>query len=147
LLGLFGLIIPIFPGLVVIWLAGLVYGVVSGFGALGWAIFAGMTLLMIAGNLADNVLMGAKAKESGASWISIGLALLAGIVGSFLLPPVGGLLAAPIVLFLAEYLRHRRVDESWRATSGLMLGCGWAVLARMGIGIVMIAAWAIWAWA
>ena len=29
LLGLFGLIIPIFPGLVVIWLAGLVYGVVS----------------------------------------------------------------------------------------------------------------------
>ncbi len=146
LLGLFGLVVPIFPGLVVIWLAGGVYGIVSGFGPLGWAMFGVMTLLMLIGNVADNLLMGAKAKEGGASWISIAAAFLAGIAGSVLLPPIGGLLAAPVALFLAEFLRHRNVDASWRATSGMMMGCGWAFAARFALGVIMIGAWAIWAW-
>src|SRR3990172_7824912 len=81
LVGLFGLVIPIFPGGVVIWLAALLYGLVSGFGTLGGWIFAIITLLMLASAAADNVLMGARAHKEGASWRAIILALLAGLVG------------------------------------------------------------------
>jgi uncharacterized protein len=63
LVGLFGLIIPIFPGNVVMWLAALVYGLVFGFGRLGGIIFGIITLLMFVAVLADNFLMGAKARE------------------------------------------------------------------------------------
>jgi len=36
LTGLLGLIVPVFPGLVIIWLAAIAYGFVNGFGTLGW---------------------------------------------------------------------------------------------------------------
>jgi uncharacterized protein YqgC (DUF456 family) len=35
LVGLFGLVVPVFPGITVIWLAALGYGVWSGFSTLG----------------------------------------------------------------------------------------------------------------
>ena len=47
LFGLFGLVIPIFPGNVVMWLAALIYGLVFGFGRLGGVMFAIITLLML----------------------------------------------------------------------------------------------------
>lgn len=147
LVGLFGLIVPIFPGLVVIWLAGLGFGIVSGFSTLGWVMFALMTILMVIGNLADNVLMGAKARQGGASWVSIGLALVAGVIGSLAWPPIGGLLTAPLALFLAEYMRRRNWQDSWKATSGLMVGCGWSFIIRFIIGVIMTGLWMIWAWA
>ena len=100
LVGLFGLIIPIFPGNVVMWLAALVYGLVFGFGKLGGIVFAIITVLMLIAAAADNLLMGAKAREKGAAWGSIILALLAGVIGTIVLPPIGGphCCAASVVL-------------------------------------------------
>jgi uncharacterized protein YqgC (DUF456 family) len=107
-MGLFGLLVPIFPGLVVIWIAVLAYGLISpgAFDVLGWAMFILITLLMLFGSVIDNILMAKKARDKQAAWTSIGLGILAGIVFSLLLPPVGGILAAPLALFLAEYLRR-----------------------------------------
>lgn len=145
LVGLIGLIVPVFPGIVVIWLAALGYGIVTGFTRLAWLIFAALTVLMLVGVLVDNVMMGAKARQTGASWWSIGLALLAGIVGTVLWPPVGGLVAALLSLFLAEYARLGDWDRAFQASRGLALGCGWAFVIRFGIGVVMIALWGAWA--
>src|SRR4030067_1235185 len=96
LVGLFGLIVPIFPGTVIIWLAALGYGVVSGFGALGTVLFVIITILMLAGTLVDNVFLGAGARKGGASWKTIGVALVAGVLGTFIFPPFGGVVAAPV---------------------------------------------------
>ena len=79
--GLVLLIIPIFPGITVIWLAALLYGIVTGFDTLGIVILVLITLGMIAGVTVDNVLMGAGARQGGASWLTIGVALFAGIAG------------------------------------------------------------------
>ncbi len=145
LVGLFGLAVPIFPGLVVIWLAALGYGVVAGFGTLGAILFTVITLLMVAGAVLDNVLMGAKAREAGASWESIAVGLLAGVVGTIVFPPIGGLIAAPLGILLMEYYKSKDADQAMRATRGLALGCGWAFVLRFGLGIVMIGLWAAWA--
>jgi hypothetical protein len=40
-----------------------------------------MTVLMIAGSLIDNVIMGTRARQQGASWVAIGVALVAGRAG------------------------------------------------------------------
>ncbi len=63
LAGLLGLIIPAFPGLTVIWLAALGFGVIHGFSTLGIVLFVLLTLLMIGGNVVDNLLMGAGALQ------------------------------------------------------------------------------------
>lgn len=139
-----GLIVPIFPGIVVIWVMAILSVVVSG-GSSGWLLLGFLTMLMILGVLADNFLMGAKAREKGASWQGIGLGLLAGLVGTMIFPPVGGIIAAPLVLFWMENRRLQNRAQAVEIVRALMIGWGWAFVVRFGIGIVMVFAWGIWA--
>ncbi len=144
--GLLVSLMPIVPGVVIIWLAALLYGLVAGFGTLGAWLFVFLTLLTIVAMLADNVLMGAKAREAGASWLSIALALLAGVVGTFIFPPLGGLIAAPLALYLVELMRLKDRSETWEIVKGLLTGVGLSSLVRFGIGLLMVIVWGIWAY-
>jgi uncharacterized protein YqgC (DUF456 family) len=146
LVGLFGLIVPIFPGTVVIWLAILGYGVVTGFSPLAIVLFVIITILMLVGTLVDNVMMGAGARKGGASWVTIGVALLAGVVGTLIFPPLGGVLAAPIAVLLLEYLRTMDVGKAWESLRGLATGWGLSFVVRFGIGVVMMCLWWLWVW-
>src|SRR3990172_851050 len=130
LVGLVGLIIPVFPGIVVIWLAALVYGLVTGFETLGTVLFVLITLLMLVGAVIDNILMAALARQGGASWVSIILGMVAGLVGTILVPPIGGFIASPLVILLLEYWRRRDWDKSWQGTRGP--GWGWGVFFFVG---------------
>lgn len=146
LVGLFGLIVPIFPGLVIMWLATLVYGIVTGFRTLGIVLFIIITLLMIAGSIADNLMMGAGARKGGASWLAVGVAILAGVVGTIIWPPIGGLIAAPLGIFLLELVRYREFKKAWSAFLGLATGWGLSFFVRFGIGVMMILLWWLWVW-
>jgi uncharacterized protein YqgC (DUF456 family) len=143
--GLFGLIVPIFPGITVIWLAALGYGVVTGFSTLGWVLFAVITVLLIVGVTIDNVLMGAKARKEGAAWSSLALGWLAGILGTILLPPLGGIIAAPLVVLLLEYLRQRDFNKALASLRGLAIGWGASFVVRFFVGLAMIGIWLVWA--
>jgi len=145
LVGLVGLIIPIFPGIVVIWLAALGYGLVTGISGWGIVLFILLTVLMIAGVTVDNLLMGAGARQGGASWATILVGLVAGVLGTILVPPIGGLIAAPAAVFLLEYWRGRDAEAAWRATRGLAVGWGLSFFVRFGIGLGMIGLWLVWA--
>jgi uncharacterized protein YqgC (DUF456 family) len=145
LVGLFGLIVPIFPGIVVIWLAALGYGVVTGFTTMGWVLFTLLTLLMITGATIDNVLMSAKAHKEGTSWISIALGMLAGILGTIFLPPFGGLIATPLVVLLLEFQRQRSFKKALASLRGLAIGWSVSFVVRFMIGLAMIGIWLVWA--
>ena len=144
LVGLVGLIVPIFPGIVVIWLATLGYGIVAGFEVAGIIIFVILTLLMIAGTTVDNVLMAAGSRKGGASWWTIVAGLVAGTIGTIVFPPFGGLIAAPLVILLIEFVRVRELNLAWRATGGMVIGWGLSFFVRLGIGIVMLLLWLLW---
>jgi uncharacterized protein len=145
LTGMAGLITTIIPGLTIIWVAALVYGLVTGFTLWKGILFVVITAFMIVGNLADNVLMGATAREKGASWLAIGLSLAAGIAGSIIWPPFGGLVLALLMLFVVEFIRLRNFKKALDSTRSMMMGCGLAVMVRMGIALIMIGLWFIWA--
>ena len=143
--GLLSLLIVIIPGLVIIWAAGLVYGLVIGFDTAGWIIFAIMTVLMIVGSLIDNVLMGASARQKGASWAGIGAALAGALLGTLFFPPIGGIVLALTALFAVEYFRVKDWRKALDSTGSLAMGCGWAVVARLAMGAMMIGLWLLWA--
>lgn len=143
-IGLLGMVVPIYPGVVIIWAAVLIHGLVTGFATLEIWVLAVISLLALAGTLVDNFLMGGKARQAGASWISIAGALLAGLIGTFAFPPLGGLIAAPTLLFLLEYARLRDSTEAWGVTKGLLTGWGLSFVARIFIGLVMVVIWAVW---
>ena len=146
LVGLFGLVIPVFPGTVIMWLGALGYGIVKGFSTLGVVLFVFITLLMLAGTLADNLFMGAGARKGGASWSTIGIALLAGVLGTLFFPPLGGLIAAPMAVLLLEAYRTGSLEKGWQALRGLAAGWGMSFIVRFGIGVVMMLLWWLWVW-
>jgi len=143
-LGLFSLIIPGIPGLTIIWLASLVFMLLTGFSWQVWVAFAFMTVFMLVGNISDNLLMGAGARKQGASWLAIGVALAAGVVGTIFLPPFGGLAAALVGLFIVEYFRLKDWQKALDSAGSMAMGCGWAVALRFAIGVLMIALWVLW---
>lgn len=147
LAGLAMLLLPILPGLWVMWLAALAYGIVHGFDTAGIILMVIITVLTVVGGLMDNIMMGAKARVSGASWLSIGVALVGAIAGSILLPPLGGLLFAVIGIFAVEYFRIKDWRKALESTKGLALGCGWGVIARFGFGVLVMIVWLIWVFA
>ncbi len=141
------LVIPILPGLVIIWVAALAYGLIAGFGVLGWSMFGIITVLMIAGSVLDNVLMGTSAHKKGAPWWVILLAMVAAIAANFFLPIIGGILGGLLVLFLIQWLRLRDWQMALDSMKGMLIGWGWAFVFRFIIGMIMIGLWLIWAWA
>ena len=145
LLGLFSLLTYIVPGLTIIWVCVLAYGIVTGFTLWTGVIFGVITVLMIIGNLVDNYMMGKEAHKSGAAWWSVIVALIAGVAGTIALPPFGGIAAAALSILIIEWIRKKDFKEGLKSTGGILKGCGASVIIRFFIGSVMIGLWAIWA--
>ncbi len=150
IIGLVGLIVPVFPGLTVMWLGTLAYALIQS--AAGhmtgwdWFLFALITLLMIIGNVVDNIIIARKMRDKYVPWSSILIAFVAGIVASFFLTPLVGLVAAPLGLFLAELGRLKNRDAAIESTKAYMIGWGWAFGARFIIGLMITGFWMLWAW-
>lgn len=142
--GLFALVF--LPGLVIIWAAALGYGLVAGFGKLGWVMFALISLLMLGGLVIGEVLAARRSLQAGVPWWVVFVTLLAAIAGNFALPVAGGILAALAVLFLIEWMRCRDWRKALRSMRGLLIGWGWGFVIRFIMGLVMIGLWLIWAW-
>jgi uncharacterized protein len=150
IVGLLGLIMPVFPGLVVMWLGTLVYAILQN--AAGnmngwkWSIFGIITLLMITGSIADNLIIARKMRDKYVPWSSILFAFGASLIASLFFTPLVGLVAAPVGLFLAESRRLKDRDAAVDSTKAYMIGWGWAFGIRFLIGLVMIGFWMLWAW-
>ena len=152
LIGFFGLFLVFFPGLTVIWASILLWAVATGFnyGAGPWtftltiATFSVITFLMLFGNILDNIFMAGGARTKGASWWAIALSWVAMIVGGIFLTPFGGLAAALLVLFMAELVRINDPRAAFQSASNMAFGCGWAVLARLAIAVLMIVLFVMW---
>jgi len=149
-IGLAGLIVPVFPGLTVMWLATLFYAVVENadgrMGWIDWTLFAFITILMLAGNLIDNIIIARKMRGHAIPWTSIGISYLAGIVGSILGTPLIGLAASPVALFGAEFLRLHDRRAAFASARAYMIGWGAAFGVRFLIGLMMTGLWMLWAW-
>src|SRR5215210_5574289 len=84
LVGLVGLIVPVFPGLVIMWLGTLVYALIQNAAnqmtGWDWFIFGIITVLMIVGNIADNLIIARKMRDKYIPWSSILFAFAASII-------------------------------------------------------------------
>jgi uncharacterized protein YqgC (DUF456 family) len=150
IIGLLGLIVPVFPGLFIMWLGTLLYALIQNaagnMSGLDWFLFAVITVLMIAGSILDNLIIAYKMRDKYVPWSSIFFAFAAGVVASIFFTPLIGLVAAPVGLFLAESRRLKNREAAIDSTKAYMIGWGWAFGARSLIGLAMIGFWMLWAW-
>ena len=144
LVGAVTLVFPVLTGLVIIWAGAIIYGLAVGFTTPGWVILTIITVLMIVGFILDYVVMGATLKQGGASWSAVILAMISGIIATFALPPFGGLVFAPLVLFIVEWIRLKQWRLALLTTRSYIFGITKTTLTRMGFGLTMIILWFFW---
>ena len=142
--GLVGTVVPVLPGLVLVWGAALAYGIADGFGAAGTAAFVVITALGAAGVAAGVVLPRRAAGAAGAARTSLWLGGLVAIVGFFVVPVVGVPLGGALGIFVGEQLRTRDAGVAWQATWATLKSFGLAALVQLGAGVVMVLAWVGW---
>lgn len=143
--GILGVLVPVIPDMALIWLAALSYGLLVGWGTWGGWIFVAITLLAIAGAAAEIGGGGVGARVGGASvWAIIG-GLVLGVIGLVFFTPLGGVVALLLGTFLVDYLRLKDSRRALRGMLGMGIGYGLAFFVKLGLALVMVGLWLIWA--
>ena len=142
--GIVGTVVPLVPGLLLVWGAALGYGIAAGFGSVGMVAFAAITALALAGAAAGWVVPQRVAGKAGASRMSMLAAASGAVIGFFVIPvvglPVGGLAG----MYLAELQRTADTATAWRTTRATLVALGVAALVQLGVGLAMAAVWVLW---
>ncbi len=139
--GLVGVLVPILPGLLLVFAAVLVWAIDVG-GGTAWTVFGVATAVLVAGTVVKYAVPGRRLKTSGIPsstlWFGIGL----GVVGFFVIPVVGLFLGFVLGVYLAE---HRRVGQAaaWPSTREALRAVGVSILIELVAGVVAALVWAV----
>jgi uncharacterized protein YqgC (DUF456 family) len=144
LTGIVGSMIPVLPDVILIWGAGLVYGLAVGWGSWGPWLFAGMTILAGLALLAEVWMSGAGARAGGASIWGILAGFALGAVGLVFFSPIGGFVGLLLGTFLVEYLRLGDRRLALRAVFGAGVGFGASFLVKLVLCLGMAGLWVVW---
>lgn len=139
LVGLIGIVVPVLPGTVLIFLAALIYAVVEGFRTVGWPTLLVLGLLMIAATSADLWAGIAGAKIGGAGGWSVLAGLVGGLVGFVVLNLPGAILGAVLGVLLSEMLRLGDWKKALKAGGGWAVGWVLSVILQLSLGLAMVA--------
>jgi uncharacterized protein YqgC (DUF456 family) len=144
--GLVGIVLPVIPGLLLIWIAGLWWTVADGGGAARWTVFAVLTVLAAVGTVTKYVLPARSAAARGAPVSTLLVGALGAIVGFFVIPVVGLLVGGVLGIYLAEYARLRDGGRAWTSTRAALVALGIGLLVELTAGVLMIAGWLLGVW-
>lgn len=141
LVGIFGSIIQIIPGVLIVVGAILVWAILTG--GLAWWIFVLAALVAAAGMILKWVIAGRHLKKSSVSNTSIIIGLIIGAIGFFVIPVLGLPLGFVAGVFACELVRESNTDKAWKATVVALKATGITILVELGSALVAAALWII----
>lgn len=144
LAGLAGVLIPWFPDILLIWGAGLVYGILVGWGTWGPWLFVLMTVAALVGFVAEVAVSVAGARVGGASGWGILAGLMLAVVGMIVFSPLGALIGLALGMLLVEGWRQRNLRKAAAATLGAVIGWGASFLVKFSLSLWMVLLWGAW---
>jgi uncharacterized protein YqgC (DUF456 family) len=140
--GLVGVLLPVVPGLLLIWAAGLWWTIGDGGGA-RWSVFGVLTALLAVGTVAKYVLPARSAAARGAPATTLVAGALGAVVGFFVIPVVGVVVGGVAGIYVAELARLRDGGRAWTSTRAALVAIGIGVLIELTAGVLMIGVWAL----
>jgi len=138
-IGLVGIILPVIPGSILIFVAAFFYALLDGFQTVGWITLVVLGLLAAAATTADLWATSMGAKAGGASGWSILAGMVGGLVGLIFFSLPGSILGALLGMFLVEVLRVRDLRKAVKSGGGWLMGWLLSVILELAIGLIMIA--------
>lgn len=146
LVGLIGVVVPVLPGLVLIWVAAVATTLLVARDLTGWLVAALLTVLFGLGMAATIWLPARQGRRGGVPLRSLFAAGVGAVVGFFVVPVIGFLVGGAVGLLAAERSRLGAWDPALRSVGGVVRAYGVGVLVELVAGVSMIAVWAVATW-
>ena len=143
LLGLVGVVVPVMPGLLIVWLAGVGTLLWQEADLTGWFVAGVLTVLFGLGTAATLYLPARTGRRGGLTAGTVGAVLAGALVGFVVVPVAGLILGAAVGLYLGERLRLGGHQQAWASMWTVLRAYGVGVLVELVIGITMIGLWAV----
>ncbi|MGW5273776.1 DUF456 domain-containing protein [Streptomyces sp. NPDC004044] len=142
LLGLVGVLVPGVPGQAIVWAAVLWWALTDRSPA-AWGVLIGATALLLLNQALKPLLRPRRPRESGAPRKTLMLGGIAGIVGFFVLPVVGGILGYVGAIYGAERLRLGSGGAARASLRSVMRATGYSVLVELFACLLVTGAWLV----
>lgn len=142
--GIVGTIAPVLPGLWLIWAACLVYGLIAGFGTVGWIAMGVITVIATGATAAGFVLPQRGATGAGVSPLGQVLAFILAIAGFFIVPVVGAPIGFALGILVAALAQSRRLGPAWTMTLSTLKSMLLASGVQLAGGLAMALVWVGW---
>lgn len=146
LVGVVGVLVPVLPGLLLVWAAGLLWVWQDGGGAGRIAAGVLMTGLFVAGTVAKYVLPARSATGAGAPRSTLALGALGAVVGFFVVPVLGVLVGGVGAVFLAELARLHDSRAAGRSTWAVLRAVGLGMLVELAAALLIVGTWLVAVW-
>jgi uncharacterized protein YqgC (DUF456 family) len=144
LAGLAGALIPWFPDILLIWGAGLAYGVLVGWGTWGPWLFLLMSVAALVALAAEVAVSAFGARVGGASGWGIVAGIALAVLGFIIFSPLGALVGLALGMLLVEGWRHRNLRRALSATAGALVGWGASFVVKFSLSLWMVVLWGVW---
>ncbi|MGN2635468.1 DUF456 domain-containing protein [Nocardia takedensis] len=140
LVGLVGVVVPILPGVILIFGAVLVWAIMTGGGG-AWAVFGVAAAFLVISGVIKYTWPGRKMKDAGVSNRALVIGALLGIVGFFVIPIVGLFVGFVLGVYLSELQRLGQNQLAWPATKHALKGVGLSMLIELFGGLLAAGVW------
>jgi len=138
--GLVGVVVPVLPGLLLVWGAVAVWAVVEG-GTAAWVLLVGATVVAVASQVVKYVVPGRRLERAGVPRSSLVAGGLAAVVGFFVVPVLGLFLGFVGGVYLAERQRLGTHEASWTSTRHALHAVGLSILLELAAALAVAVAW------
>lgn len=142
LVGLVAIVLPVLPGLLIVWLGVLLWAMDTS-SATGWWTLAGATGLIAIGVTLEYMIPGKRMRRAGVKTSTLLIAVVFAIVGAIVIPVIGLFLGFPAGIYLVERVRRGGHSEAWGATKHALRAVGLNILIELATGISVMVMWLI----
>lgn len=141
--GIVGTLVPVLPGLLLVWLAGLAWAILDGADTTHWIIFAIMTLIFLVGfGLSFYIPAKSTKRDSAPKWTLLVASFFA-LIGFFVIPIVGLAIGFISGVFICHLIAGREFHRALRSTGTTLKALGLVSLIHCLCGIAIATAWVI----
>jgi uncharacterized protein YqgC (DUF456 family) len=140
--GLIGIVIPLLPGLLLVWAAVLLWATEAQSTG-GWVILGIATVLALCGSILQYVLPGRRMARAGVRTSSTLAGAALGFVGFFVLPIIGAPLGFALGIYLAERVKLGSHVTAWPSTRQALKAIALSVGIELLTGLAIATTWLI----
>jgi uncharacterized protein YqgC (DUF456 family) len=144
--GVVGVVVPVLPGLLLSFAAGLVWVWQDGGGPTRVLVGVVLTGLLVAGTSAKYLLPARSATGAGAPRSTLLAGVLGAVAGFFLIPFLGVVVGGVGAVYLAELRRLRDGRAAGRSTWAVLKAVGIGMLVELVAAVLMLGTWLLGVW-